>query len=327
MMHIVARPRLHLSLADMGYVSSRVFGGIGFAIDAPLTVFQFEQAECVELHGLDVLDDEGRNDLLQVAGRLKFNQLKGGFRAFLVSAPPQHVGFGSKTSLALSLIAGANIICACGWSAEEMQRLSGRGGASGIGIHTFFHGGVIWDAGHTLIGAKQLLPSGFAPASELPPLMLRYNFPELWRVVLILPDERPMSGEEEVRFFSKNAPVPSGEALSTMAALYHGVLPAFLSADYAALATALRKIHNIGFKKRELSRCSAGTRTCVDKLFEQGFAAGLSSVGPLIYAIIPKSDDNSLVRVKRISENMNVRMFAVVQGWNSGYEIRPGSWS
>jgi beta-ribofuranosylaminobenzene 5'-phosphate synthase len=327
MMHIVARPRLHLSLADMGYVSSRVFGGIGFAVDAPPTVFQFEQAECVELHGLDALDDEGRNDLFQVAERLKFTQLNCGFRAFLVSAPPQHVGFGSKTSLALSLLAGVNILCACGWSVEEMQRLSGRGGASGIGIHTFFHGGVIWDAGHSLTGAKQLLPSGFAPASELPPLMLRYNFPEPWRVALILPDEKPMSGEEEVHFFSNNAPIPSGEALSTMAALYHGVLPAFLSTDYVALATALREIHNIGFKQRELRRCSVETRTCVGKLFEQGFAAGLSSVGPLIYAIIPKSDDSSLVRVKRISEHMSIRMFAVAEGWNSGYEIRPGSWS
>jgi predicted sugar kinase len=62
MMHIVARPRLHLALADMAYASSRVFGGIGFSIDFPLTVFRLEKSNRFELRGLEILDDEGGAD-------------------------------------------------------------------------------------------------------------------------------------------------------------------------------------------------------------------------------------------------------------------------
>jgi predicted sugar kinase len=62
-MHIVARPRIHVSLADMGFASLRAFGGIGFSIEQPLTIFQFEPCSGVEIHGLDVLDEEGNPSL------------------------------------------------------------------------------------------------------------------------------------------------------------------------------------------------------------------------------------------------------------------------
>jgi beta-ribofuranosylaminobenzene 5'-phosphate synthase len=311
----------------MGYVSARSFGGIGFSIESPKTVFQLDRCAHIELDGLDGIDDEGRADLSNIVGRLKVVQPSLGFRAVLKSAPPQHVGFGSKTSMSLALIAGVNALHAIGWSIEEMQRLSGRGGASGVGVHSFFHGGAIWDGGHRSDPSAQLVPSGSGLASGVPPLMLRLVFPERWRTVLVLPDEPPMSGREEVEFFAANAPIPGVEALSTMAALYHGVLPAMISADYKALATALREIHRTGFKERELRRCSAQTRAAIRALFDEGLAAGISSVGPLIYAIIPKNDDEALTRVRRACTDVSTRMVAVVQAWNSGYEVWPGNWS
>ena len=42
MMHIIARPRIHISLADMGYASLRSFGGVGFSLDCEPTVVEFE---------------------------------------------------------------------------------------------------------------------------------------------------------------------------------------------------------------------------------------------------------------------------------------------
>jgi beta-ribofuranosylaminobenzene 5'-phosphate synthase len=248
LMHIIARPRIHVSLADMGFASLRAFGGVGFAIERPLTVFQFERCDGIQIRGLEVLDEEGRADLTQVIERIRCDRRDLGFRAVLREAPPQHVGFGSKTALALALIAGVNAFRSIGWSVEQMQRLSARGAASGIGIHSFFTGGVIWDAGHRGDAATRLLPSGSTIATGIPPLMTRIPFPDAWGVMVVLPVEGPMTRQEEMKFFVENAPVPTSEALSTMAALYHGVLPAFLLEDYSALAAALAEVHRLGFK-------------------------------------------------------------------------------
>jgi beta-ribofuranosylaminobenzene 5'-phosphate synthase len=324
-MLLVARPRLHLALADMGHASARAFGGIGLSIDRPQTVLEFEKSSSIELHGLDVLDDEGQDDINKVIDRLRSSLGDFGFRVFLKSVPPQHVGFGSKTSLLLGLVAGINALAERNWSSPEMQRLSGRGGASGVGIHAFFTGGVVWDGGHATRSARELRPSGSMVALDLPPLMMRFPFPEAWRIVLALPAETPMTGEQEEQFFATNAPIPHVEALSTMAILYHGVLPSMSVVDYGGLTSALGELHRIGFKRRELHRWSAETKCCVQTLLRNGFAAGMSSVGPLIYVIIPKDDESVLRRVESICSTLDLEMFDVAEAWNSGYELRFGS--
>jgi beta-ribofuranosylaminobenzene 5'-phosphate synthase len=326
LMHIIARPRIHVSLADMGFASLRAFGGIGFAIEQPLTVFQFEQCTAPEIYGLEVLDEEGQADLIQVIERMRNDREELHFRAVLKAAPPQHVGFGSKTALALALIAGVNAFGSIGWSAEQMQKLSGRGAASGVGIHSFFTGGVIWDVGHRADAAKQLLPSGSTILTGIPPLGARIPFPGNWRVMLVLPSERAMTGQEEIKFFVENAPVPTIEALSTMAALYHGVLPAMLLGDYNALASALAEVHRLGFKARELGRWSPQLQMGLTALSNNGFAVGLSSVGPLIYVILPDDDPVRIDNVRAICAGLTTRMIKMVCGWNSGYEVREGNW-
>jgi beta-ribofuranosylaminobenzene 5'-phosphate synthase len=321
-MHIVARPRIHVSLADMGFASPRAFGGIGFSIEQPVTVFHFERCGSVQIDGLEALDEEGRADLAQVIERMTNEQGDLRFRAVLREAPPQHVGFGSKTAISLALIAGVNAFRSIGWSVEQMQRLSGRGAASGVGIHSFFTGGVVWDAGHRVDTTRQLLPSGSTTRTGIPPLAARVPFPDAWRVMLVLPDEREMTGQQEIKFFVENAPVPKVEALSTMAALYHGVLPALLLGDYRALASALAEVHRLGFKARELNRWSPQLQMALAALFEGGFSAGLSSVGPLIYVILPDDDPITVYNARAICTGLTTRMLTVVRGWNSGYEVR-----
>src|SRR5690349_3460625 len=129
-MYIVARPRIHVSLADMGFASLRAFGGIGFSIEEPLTVIQLDECRGLKIEGFELLDEEARADLDQLIERIRNDlgqQLQ--FRASLKLAPPQHVGFGSKTTLSLALLAGLNALKSIGWSVDEMQKLSGRGAA------------------------------------------------------------------------------------------------------------------------------------------------------------------------------------------------------
>jgi predicted sugar kinase len=111
-----------------------------------------------------------------------------------------------------------------------------------------------------------------------------------------------------------------------MAALYHGVLPAISLGDHRALASALAEVHRVGFKARELGRWSPNLQMAVTALSENGFAVGLSSVGPLIYIVLQDDDPGSINKIRAICAGLNTGMTAVVRGSNSGYEVREGNW-
>jgi beta-ribofuranosylaminobenzene 5'-phosphate synthase len=324
MMHIIARPRIHIGLADMGFASLRSFGGVGFSLDCEPTVVEFEPSRTVEIEGTEVLDTRARLQLSELE-RLRAVREKVGFRAIIKSVPRQHVGLGSKTSLALSILAGANAVNRLGFSNGEMQQISGRGSASGVGLHTFFQGGLVWDAGHRFVPGMRLSPSSVKLATSVPPLMARVPFPSEWCVALLLPDEPTMSGEVEAKFFSDNAPVTKSDALETMAILYHGVLPAFMLTDYEAIGLALQSLHRVGFKMRELQRCSTRAQSCLAALFQRGLAAGVSSVGPLLYVIVPRSDRERLDQVRSVSSDFSVPILSIASGWNAGHELRSGA--
>lgn len=327
MRHVIARPRVHIGLADMGHASLRSFGGVGFSLDCEPTIVEFEGCQTVEIGGAEALDTRAQLELLELIERLKSARKNVGFKATIRRAPRQHVGLGSKTSLALSIIAGANAINDLGFSTDEMQQLSGRGAASGVGLHAFFQGGLVWDAGHRFTPGMHLSPSSAKIATDIPPLLARLPFPTMWRVALLLPDEPTMSGDDEATFFSQNAPVPKSEALETMSILYHGVLPSFMLTDYDALSSALRSLHHVGFKMRELQRCSARTQSCLMALFDHGLAAGMSSVGPLLYIILPSSDRERLDQVRSVGSDFDIPILSMASGWNTGYEVRAGTWS
>jgi hypothetical protein len=126
MMHIIARPRVHISLADMGFASLRSFGGVGFSLDCEPTVVEFEPWRTVEIEGTDLVDTRAQLELSELVERLRAIREKVGFRAIIKSVPRQHIGLGSKTSLALSILA-ANAVNRLGllaWHAQHDVFLS-----------------------------------------------------------------------------------------------------------------------------------------------------------------------------------------------------------
>jgi beta-ribofuranosylaminobenzene 5'-phosphate synthase len=320
-MQLTAYPRIHVGLADMGFVSQRAFGGIGFAINYPTTVIDFVSNDKFLLSGIDRLDEAASFDLTRILERLQASFGVRPFHARVLKHAPQHCGFGSKTSLALCLVAGANQLCALGLSRRDMQILSGRGGASGVGIHSFFDGGVICDGGHRMHPARVLLPSSANLVGEIPPLLSRLDFPQHWHVILLLGTAPALSREGEAAFFRQHAPVEREDALETVVSLHHGVLPAFATADYGALASALADLHSRGFKMRELMRCDEPTRRCFEALSVLGFPIGLSSVGPLLYVVVDKDDHDGADNVRREATANGLSPLGTSTGWNAGYEI------
>src|SRR5689334_1230361 len=130
-LRIVARPRVHICLVDLAGISARSFCGVGFSISDPLTSWRIEDSKRTNIKATSHLDPIARDDIERIVGRIR-QQVSGGFTATLEQNPPQHAGFGVKTSLLLSLIAGIDKLKGLRLSAEDMQRISGRGGASGV---------------------------------------------------------------------------------------------------------------------------------------------------------------------------------------------------
>ena len=84
---------------------------------------------------------------------------------------PSHVGLGSGSQLSLAVARAITELHDRHLTTQELARLTGRGGTSGIGTAAFDHGGFIIDGGHRFGtgGEKIGLPSVLRLAGGQPP--------------------------------------------------------------------------------------------------------------------------------------------------------------
>ena len=110
--------------------------------------------------------------------------------------------------------------------------------------------------------------------------------------------------------------------MKVLGAVYHGIVPSFADADLETLSAAVEEIQGTGFKRREIDRHGDVVRGLLHSLrVDERVARGMSSMGPLVYAIAPQEVD--------ITENSEmssvlaagVEYLGSVAGRNEGYEI------
>ena len=107
-----------------------------------------------------------------------------------------------------------------------------------------------------------------------------------------------------------------------MAAVYHGIVPAIAEGDLGSLRAAMREIHQTGFKRREVDGQSHVVCGLLDQLHtDLKLAAGMSSLGPLVYAIT-SSKPNTL-STTTILETLasEIDYLGCVSCRNMGYEM------
>jgi beta-ribofuranosylaminobenzene 5'-phosphate synthase len=305
-MKVIAHSRIHICLIDMGHVSARAYCGLGFALAEPNTALNIELSEQNTLIGFERYKIEIKSEIFTFLNKLKTNYGVPSVKITLLSAPPEHVGYGTKTALFLSVITGINAHFNLNLSTDDLQEISGRGGASGIGVHTFFQGGFIWDGGHPPTQDKSLLPSRARKGSGFPPMLARLTFPNDWRIALILPKDACIEGDAEQTFFTQNTPIPRDEILEVMRIAYHGIIPAIATHDLQLLSAAISDIHKIGFKSRELTLRSQPVRDLLNALHTLGISAGMSSFGPLIYAIVHQNDVKAINAIQDLSASFRI---------------------
>lgn len=317
-MKILSYPRLHITLADLAGVTLRRFGGAGIAINGLPATVEIERSHHPQLLLSEGLDVATFDDLHAVLKRAQ--PLSGPVKVSVISAPPQHVGLGSKTALAMAITEGAFRVWNRSSTREEVQRVSGRGGASGVGVHTFFDGGFVVDGGHK----KQpdgvpFRPSSAASGYTPPPLLVRLNVPTSWQFTLLVPLGRRYSGRDERTFFETHTPLGSSTTLRSLALVYHGVAAAVACDDIGLMAVALADIHRNGFKRRELRGQPPVVGRLLRLLQERGIPSGMSSMGPLVYAI--SVDTKSTSMIHEIAADFGVRVLGTFAARNTGHQV------
>lgn len=318
---MISYPRLHACLFDLGNATSRRNGGAGFTLAGLPTVVEALQSNRVEVSYSAIVDQPARMALANALKRLSKIRPSAVAELRVVEVSRQHVGLGSKTALILGALKAIDLACDLRLNQHDIQVLSGRGGTSGIGINAFFNGGFVIDGGHSCEGHSSFLPSRFRRRFDIPPVIHSASIPGNWRFHLLLPSGKYVHGSEEYDFFQKNTPIPALEVFRTIALAYHGLAPAVATNDLRLLRDTLISLHRVGFKRRELKGQSASVNMVVRRLRQRDdCAVGLSSMGPLVYAVA-EADNRYFTRfVESLCHDGAVEMLGSFTGRNLGYE-------
>ena len=316
--HITTPSRLHFSLIDLNGELGRIDGGFGLAINEPKFEFFAEPADDILVESLNY-NERATSILKNLQSTYRFPGLKLKFSSEI----PTHCGFGSGTQLSLGIASAVNMLYDLNLGINELAIAVGRGGTSGIGIAAFERGGFIVDGGHKFPEEKSsFLPSSAAEDISPPPILLRYDFPDI-PLLIVLPNCSRIYGEAELELFRTLCPQPASVATRLSHLLLLQILPAVIEKDMLSFGKALNEIQTFGWKRVEIDAQGVELQHTVDFLKENGaFGAGVSSWGPAILAL---SED--IGKLKRETENFlsslpNGGSCFVACANNSGAEIK-----
>lgn len=285
---ITAPSRLHFGLfgvpgsdAEPGAaaaVSQRRFGGVGLMLERPGVKLSAQPAREWAACGAGALRALG---FAQRFTATLPQERQRPFAIVVEQCPPEHAGLGTGTQLGLTV--GRALAVLSGLEHEDAAALAGRVGRglrSSLGIHGFQHGGFLVEAGKTA-------------RDTVAPLVARHDFPEEWRVLLVIP--RGLHGEHgsrEIEAFAKrtatNHDAARTDALCRLTLL--GMLPALLQGNLADFGEA---VHEFNRKAGEWFAAWQGgvyshprVAELIAGLRREGVrGVGQSSWGPAVFAI------------------------------------------
>lgn len=313
MIRLRAFSRLHFGLLDVSHATRNRYGGGGVALELPYVEVCAEKSE--------------RNILVNYQSKAaadalhRYTQLTGqACRVAVESEIPSHVGLGSHTATILAILKAACLCNDTRLSNDELQRLSGRGGTSGVGIHTFFRGGFVIDRGRADNVPEPFRPSSAGNGFELPQLAFHCDFPENWAITLFLLFKTGAHGRAEEQFFSERTPVPEQESLLSVATMYHTIAAAVADHDLSALSLGLKTLSQTGFKMREINAQPPAIAALLESLWATGrCASGMSSMGPVVFAIHESHDTSCREALLSLAELYRPSLFVRTRARNGGF--------
>lgn len=272
--------RVHFGLTAMTMSSSRRYGGAGLSLWRPHSEVTVRRAAGTagRFTGLP------REQAARITDRLRETGLAA-VDIDVTSSVAAHVGLGSGTGLALACLEGAARALGVDESEPALVHASRRGGASGVGVNTYFRGGLVGDVGHLQPASRSFLPSSCGRPASRPALAFRLEWPARWPILVgIDPVSRGLSGPAEADFFDEHTPLPRWECAEIAMALFFELPAAVADQDFAGLRHALCRSRSAGFKAREIAiQPSAGALlSALDRC--DAVACTMSSFGPAVFA-------------------------------------------
>jgi beta-ribofuranosylaminobenzene 5'-phosphate synthase len=291
---VIAPSRLHFGMFSFGQPGARQFGGAGVMIDRPGLTLRMSGADRFTAAG--PLAPRVESIVGRLADAWQMTRLPA-CRIEVVDAPPEHVGLGTGTQLALSVTAGLNA-----WRGGEpldaisLAKLSGRGTRSAIGTYGFLHGGFLVESGKTC-------------DEVLSPLAHRAALPRAWRFVVIIPHgEHGLSGEAEASAFHDLPPVPTATSEQLRREVSEEMVPAAGAGDFARFSRSVDRFGRSAgmcFAARQGGPFASGpVARIVEAIGELGVqGAGQSSWGPSVFALL-----ESELAALRFADAMQARL-------------------
>jgi beta-RFAP synthase len=270
---VEAPARLHLGMLAVAGEGERRFGGLGASVTRPAVVIEARAADELSAEGADA------ERALTFARRCRAALgLEGGAHLRVVEAIAPHVGLGSGTKLALAVAQALTALHDREVAAPELAQAVGRAARSSVGTWTFALGGLV-------------VEGGVPPGPDRPaPLLARYDVPEEWRVVLVVPSADPgLSGVAEEDAFRRL--VPSADRSATIAQLVlTSLLPALVEGEIEEFGAALTRVQELvgdAFASVQGGRFHPRAGALVEALLRHGApGAGQSSWGPAVYGVV-----------------------------------------
>ncbi|PYT18395.1 MAG: hypothetical protein DMF51_00095 [Acidobacteria bacterium] len=303
-----AQARLHFGFLDLSGDKGRRFGGMGLSIAAPRLVLSMEPAR-----GLQVEGDQAERIEILAARFFDAVEVKPEARIRVVEAIPEHVGLGSGTQLALAVASGLSRLRGLDLSPEELCALMNRARRSGVGYHLFQRGGFVVEGGHAVEGDR---------LGETPPLLLRHDFPEDWRmVVAVPPPTETISGETEEAAFARLGPASDQMVDQIARIVLMRLVPALVERDLGTFGAALTEAQEL------VGSCFAAVQNglfhpdaaaLIARLKDAGArGVGQSSWGPAVYAFAGDAEEERRLLEAARRATPEGACFAV-RGWNRG---------
>ncbi len=207
---------------------------------------------------------------------------------------PKHVGLGSTTQLLLSVAKGLLTVNNIFFDIEEVSSILGIGRVSGVGKYAFQYGGFIVDSG--------------VKGKDSTKLYLRLRFPENWRFIVVIPEGRGLSEEEENRVFAADEDIPESLIHEASYHLFVEIIPSLIEEDIEGFSMGLEKLQLIVgkmFSRYQGGVFSKNSQIIVDVLKKLGVkGVGQSSWGPAVYGVIPPGENAEEVKT-RVSRIVN----------------------
>jgi beta-RFAP synthase len=271
-----APSRLHFGMFSFGQSSARQFGGAGVMVEQPGLRLRIAAADRFSVAGPLQKRVQATVERLVRAWRLR--ELPA-CRIQVLDAPPEHVGLGTGTQLALAVMAGLNdFLGGEPLDALSLASLAGRGGRSAIGTYGFVHGGFLVERGKT-------------EDETLSPLEYRVALPDNWRFVLICPHgEHGLSGEGERRAFGDLPPVPPPITEQLRREVAEEMIPAAAAGQFERFSHSVYRFGcqaGMCFAKRQDGPfASPRIARIVEAIRDLGVdGVGQSSWGPSVFAL------------------------------------------